>query len=102
MTRQTRPIPEGKLCRQSLHSRLRGKPSTYFNSYNARLAALSERHGVPVAHFKLLIERAFGTPQFKPNEEEAREALWQLAKMGCGPCELNWLFQYHIVIERLP
>jgi hypothetical protein len=76
-------------------------PQTYFATYHSRLHALAERHGVPVAAFKALIEDAFGKCDTPPAEQESKQALLKLAKMRVGPCEINWLFQYHIVREML-
>lgn len=70
-----------------------------FPDYNSRLQAMAQRHGVPVASLKGLIEEAFGTADAPPAEPQANLALLKLAKMRVGPCEINWLFQYHIVPE---
>jgi hypothetical protein len=76
-------------------------PLTYFASYHSRLYALAHRHGIPPSSFKALIEDAFGTCDTPPIELQAKQALMKLAKMKIGPCEINWLFQYHIVKEQL-
>lgn len=75
----------------------RQKPNTYFDNYSSRLAALAERHNVPLAAFKALIEDAFGKCDCRPAEGEAKIALLKLAKMKVGPCELNFLFGYHVI-----
>jgi hypothetical protein len=79
----------------------RQKPLTFFDSYHSRLYALAYRHGVPPASLKGLLEDAFGRPDAPPVEPQADIALKKLAKMNVGPCELNWLFQYHIVPEGI-
>lgn len=76
-------------------------PQTFFGSYQSRLNALARRHGVPAASLKGMVEDAFGKADAPPDEEIAKVATMKLARLGIGPCELNWLFQYHIVPEVL-
>ena len=74
---------------------------TYFADYGSRLRALAGRHGVPLASLKALVEDAFGKCDTPPAEREAVHAKIKLARLKIGPCELNWLFQYHIVPENV-
>jgi len=85
---------EGKILRQRLNS---PKPHTYFEGYETRLRTLAEQHDMTTEAFRILIEKAFGTSDKPPVEEESDEALRLLAKLRIGPCKINWLFQYHVV-----
>jgi hypothetical protein len=75
------------------------RSQTLFPDYLSRLNALAERHEVKPATLKDLIEDAFGTCDNPPAEQEAKHAMMKLARMRVGPCEINWLFQYHIQAE---
>ena len=78
----------------------RRQPTTFFDSYHARLHALAHRHGVPPAHLKALIEDAFGKCDCPPAEQEAKIAMCRLMKLKVRVSELNWLFQCHVLTEQ--
>jgi hypothetical protein len=88
------------LARKPWRRKEKHQHRTFFPTYNSRLTALAHRHGVPVASLKGLVEDAFGKCDTPPAEQEAQSALMKLAKMKIGACEINWLFQYHIVTEE--
>lgn len=99
-TRTHKPIEFRKPWRRK--DKRQQRPLTYFDSYHARLCALAYRHDIRPASLKALIEDAFGKCDTPPAEQEAKLALMKLAKMHIGPCEINWLFQYHIVPAWTP
>ena len=72
-------------------------PKTFFDSYESRLQGLAVKHDLELAVLKALIEDAFGKCDTPPAELEAKLALMKLAKLKIGPCQINWLFQYHIL-----
>ncbi len=72
-------------------------PEARRGSYEARLHLLAESHGLQPAELKRIIEDAFGTPDAPPSQRKSRKAKLRLAQLKVGPCELNLLFQYHIV-----
>ncbi len=73
------------------------KMQTFFDTYESRLRALAVRHHLEPAYLKGLVEDAFGTCDTPPAEQESKLALMKLAKLKIGPCEVNWLFQVHIL-----
>lgn len=76
------------------------QPPTFFDSYQCRLAALAEMHGIKPSTLKVLIEDALRKKIHCASGKEVREALTRVAKLKISVREIKFLFN-SVVIESL-